>query len=135
MRTVTRQMRRKLAAENRTWPDTLVRVPEYLLPRGDSQVPVHRQPIEVWRSRQYLIQVFNERDGIERLSIQSTTHNGSRFVDGISWDILQRLKSECGRGDKDAVEIYPAESEVVNVANIRHLWVYPGQFPLTWRNR
>jgi len=130
---ITRAMRRKLEAENRSWPDMLMRVPEHMLPRANSQVPTERQPTEVWRSRHYLVQVFQEKEGIERLSIQSTSHDGTRFIDGLSWDLLQRLKSECGRGDRDAVEIYPADADVVNVANIRHLWVFPAPFHLVWR--
>jgi hypothetical protein len=37
------------------------------------------------------------------------------------------------RGDKDAVEIYPADKDIVNVANMRHLIVLPAPFPYTWR--
>lgn len=131
----TRRMRRQLEADNRHWPDALKCVPEHLLAmtRLNSEVPRNQQPVEVWRSTDYLVQVFQEADGCERLSIQTTHSIGKRFADGLSWDVLQHLKSECGRGDKDAVEIYPRDSDVVNVANIRHLWVLPLPFPYTWR--
>lgn len=32
-----------------------------------------------------------------------------------------------------AVEIYPAERDIVNVANMRHLWVLPERLPFGWR--
>jgi hypothetical protein len=48
-----------------------------------------------------------------------------RFVDGIAWEDLQRLKAEIGKGDYCAVEIYPRDRDLVNVANMRHLWLLP----------
>jgi hypothetical protein len=49
--------------------------------------------------------------------------NTGRWLDGITWDELQHLKMLAGYGDRVAVEIYPPDSEVVNIANIRHLWL------------
>lgn len=49
---------------------------------------------------------------------------------------LQRLKRECGRGDLDAVEVYPRDCDVVNVANMRHLFVFEScLLPYVWRRR
>lgn len=45
--------------------------------------------------------------------------------DGIPWDDLQVLKGHAGYGDREAVEIYPPDTKVVNHANMRHLWVLP----------
>lgn len=53
-----------------------------------------------------------------RLSILRTSVKGDRWTDGITWDDLQRLKFEAGYGDAWAVELFPADAEVVNVANI-----------------
>lgn len=102
--------------ESLTYPKHLVRV-DFGRQRG---------LLEVWRSQQYLVQVHAHTDEIERLSINRTdlNENYSRWKDGITWDTLQRLKRECGRGDYVACEIYPPEIDIVNVANIRHLWVF-----------
>ena len=43
--------------------------------------------------------------------------------DGITWDELQRIKNECLGEDVWCVEVYPAQSELLDVANMRHLWV------------
>ena len=43
--------------------------------------------------------------------------------DGISWDQIQEIKSLVGYGDKWAVECFPPDQEVVNVANMRHIWI------------
>lgn len=81
---------------------------------------------EVWVSRQYLVQVFECAGYWKRLSI--------RRIDGReireAWDELQRIKSEVVGPEKWAVEVYPAEVELANVANMRHLWVIePGEEP------
>src|SRR5690606_15920558 len=89
----------------------------------------------VWRSRDFLVQGVKEPAGIIRLSICRTNlDRKGDWTDGITWDQLQRLKSEAGFGDLDAVEVYPAASDVVNVANLRHLWVFPAPLPFAWRN-
>lgn len=104
--------------------DTLQRISEGLWPAGAKSVG--RPPREVWRSKDYLVLVYVE--GVhERLSVcrAALSADGLRMADGISWDELQRLKSECGRGDCWATEIYPPDEAVVNVANMRHLWLIP----------
>lgn len=102
----------------------------------DSQWPQYRPANlkEVWRSRGFLVMVYAADNGIERLSIiRSQFTNSDNWKDGITWDELQHLKHECGRGDKFAVEVYPADSDVVNVANMRHLWVLPEPPEYAWR--
>lgn len=131
----TRKQRRRAKDENKRWPEILVRVEISAADRASSEVPLERQASEMWRSRAFLVQVFPMKNGYERLSVCTTEHNGESFVDGIAWDDLQRLKSECGRGDKDAMEIYPADVDVVNVANMRHLWVLPYPIPIAWRTK
>lgn len=43
-------------------------------------------------------------------------------TEGIPWGVLQALKSECLGEDATAVEVYPAERNRVEEANMRHLW-------------
>jgi hypothetical protein len=88
----------------------------------------------VFRSKEFLVQIFAEKNGAIRMSV-SRTHlmDNGRWDDGISWDELQRLKREAGFGSSWAVEIYPADSEVVNVANMRHLWLLPRAPQFAWR--
>jgi hypothetical protein len=37
-----------------------------------------------------------------------------------------------GFGAADALEVYPRDGDVVNVANIRHLWVLRDPLPWAW---
>lgn len=127
----TRAERRALQAENLKWPFTLNQIPREQWPR--SSLPLSDQPVEVWRSRQFLVQIFKEKDGaVERLTICRTSLAGAEWKGGISWDDLQSLKAQCGRGDKCAVEIFPPDRQVVNVANMRHLWVLPEPPDFIW---
>ena len=126
----TRQQLKALERENKSWPLTLKQIPKDQWPH--SSLPPEKHPIEVWRSRDFLVQVFAAIDA-DRLSIIRTSHTGKSWAENITWDEIQRLKSECGRGARDAVEIYPADKDIVNVANMRHIFVLPSPFPLTWR--
>ena len=109
------------------------------VPRDQWPVDVVRggPPVEsVWRSNRFLVTVYVEHGGMRRLSICRTfMGDDGRMLDGITWEELQTLKAECGFSDREAVEVFPADRDVVNVANMRHLWVMPtGEgFPFTWK--
>lgn len=121
-----------LKRENKNWPSVLTVVPRVDWPDMADRLPVGRQPIEVWRSKTFLVQVYLQ-DGYERLSVLRTEFGaGGRMRDGITWDELQRLKHQCGRGEKWAVEIFPADDKVVNVQNMRHLFILPEAPPFAW---
>lgn len=125
-----REQREYLKRENLKYPTFLVMIPREDWP--SAYVP-KTPPIEVWRSRQFLVQVFQENGGIERLSVIRTEilPNG-RWAENITWDELQEIKTEVGRGGKFAVEVFPAVNDLVNVANMRHLWVLPEPPLFAW---
>lgn len=127
----TRRQRRALETDNKKWPETLVRIPREEWP--PSRLPSQDLPSEAWRSRRFLIQIFYFPDGTERMSVCRTSHNGDSWEENITWDELQCLKRECGRGHKDAMEIYPSDVDVVNVANMRHLFITTEPIKFAWR--
>lgn len=49
-------------------------------------------------------------------------------ADGVSWDTLQAIKSDLGFADAWAVEVYPPDDAVVNLTNMRHLWIMPSDY-------
>lgn len=115
---------------------TMQEVPRELWPDAQRNHPA--APDRVFMSRDFMAQWYElERDdapAIARLSIHSVHRNGTGWLDNIPWETLQRIKAECGLGDVDAIEIYPRERDVVNVANIRHLWLVPQSYlPFAWR--
>ena len=129
----TKAARKFLAIENAKYPEHLVPVERE---RWNPANWDDTSRVEVWRSREFLVQVFAEKDGAQRLTI-SRTHvlpNG-KWMPGITWDDLQRLKSQCGRAERWAMEIYPADEHLVDVANMRHLWILAEAPQFAWRRR
>jgi hypothetical protein len=112
------------------------RYPAHLIPVPRDEWEPSQNVIEFWRSRDYAVQVYKESNpGIMvRLSINRTRilPSGDWQAD-IPWEDMQRLKAEAGYGQFDAVEVFPADCDVVNVANMRHLWVIRGSISFAWR--
>lgn len=122
---VRRDYQKRLA----TFTRKLTRIPKEEWPPTTATII----PDEVWRSRHYLVQIFRPEENPVRLSICSTAlaPDGS-WKDGITWDELQKVKADVGFGDSWAIEVYPPEEHVVNVANFRHLWIVPAP-EFAWR--
>jgi hypothetical protein len=88
------------------------------------------------RNKHFLVQEYYVPHDtvICRLSIQRTMlDDRGGWVDGITWDQLQQVKSAVGYGDHDAIEIYPRDENVVNVANMRHLWILAEPLAFAWQ--
>lgn len=117
-----------LERENDRWSKDLV-----VIEVDGFQGPGPR-PFKIWRSREFLVHAFTEPGGMVRLSVNRTHVDPAtmRWLDGITWDELQALKSQAGYGDREAVEIYPPDDCVVNVGSLRHLWVLPERMPFSW---
>lgn len=85
--------------------------------------PAPRGLIDVWVSSAFLAQVYTE-SGALRVSVCRTKVGADgRWKDEITWDELQQIKRQIGFGDVAAYEVYPADKNIVNVANMRHLWI------------
>lgn len=118
--------RRELMTENQQWPREM-RV------FHEAFEPVPGAPIKAWRSRKFLAQLYQDK-GFLRLSVnRAEVTNDGHWKDGITWDDLQEVKRQCGFGDCWAVEIFPAEDEVVNVAAIRHLFLMKSAPSCAWK--
>lgn len=127
-RGVFNQLRRALQKQNRARSEKMeeIAIPEETEIRNNP-------PIKAWASRHFLAQLFVDKGNL-RLSICRTEiQNDGNWKDGITWDELQRVKTACGYGDDWAVEIYPPDANVINVANIRHLWILPTAPEYGWK--
>lgn len=51
------------------------------------------------------------------------------------WRDFQRIKNQLAGPEYEAVEIYPAESRLVDMANQFHLWCFPFQLPFGFGKR
>ncbi len=129
-----KQARAYCEKENRNWPDALIDVERE---RWRAAVWDDSKRIRVLRSRRFMVQVFDEPNGVVRLSVNRTmlAPGGERWEDGITWEDLQQIKAESGYADRFAVEIYPSSGNEVNVANMRHLWILPEPLKVGWNRK
>ena len=111
-------------------PAKLTPVPKHKWPlSGD-----FRRPMEVWASKKFLVQVFDEGVYADRITVFRTKRKANdKWKDGITWDELQQIKRDIGRGDQWAVEVYPDDRHLIRDANMRHLFLVPQRPPFAWR--
>lgn len=68
-------------------------------------------------------------NGVRHLAISSLSENRP------TWHEAQRIKDEIAGEDATAVEVYPPRSEIVDDANMYHLWVVTVPLPFSLANR
>lgn len=131
-RIISRAERRDLERQNAKWPVLPQEIPRDRWPN----TPTADVRLAVFRSRDFLIQVFQaQAPAIARLSVNRTAidERTKRWIENITWDELQWIKSVLGYHAHDAVEVYPPTTDVVSCANMRHLWVLAAPLPFAWR--
>lgn len=95
--------------------------------------PVLMSKKEKWREENFL----NNRYSVQISDVETdwgeVTHLWIRRHDDEpvrSWKDMQRVKNELVGKERTAVEVFPAESQLTDSANIYHLWVLPEDFVL-----
>lgn len=133
--TLTRAERRVMERHVAKFPAILTEVNRDEWP---NYPPSMTLPQRVWRSRFFLVQQYEAsgpalcRLSVNRTSLQAST---GRWGEDITWQELQDIKREVGFGYCDAVEVFPRDRDVVNVANMRHLWVMAAPVEFAWRKK
>jgi hypothetical protein len=126
--------KRHLYKANRLFGDKFTEVPARLWPPDEWAAQGRR--LRVWRNKDFLVQEFDEfRNGklFRRISVNRTMiDDRGSWLDGLTWDQLQMIKNEIGYGTAWAVEIFPPVDHVVNVANMRHLWIVDQKPDVAW---
>lgn len=131
-RRLNRSERRALTAQHRALPEELVEIPTHLWP--PSAIALKAPPERVWRSRSFLVQQYVVDGAPTRLSVNRLRMLGNgRWADGITWDEIQNLKAQAGYGERWAMEIFPAARDLVDVANVRHIWLLDEAPEFAWR--
>jgi hypothetical protein len=131
-RTYLSSARRHIRTVNAAHTDTLVEIPRDRWPAN--------QPdgiVAVFRSRKFLVQLYSAAlPAVSRISVSRTSlENSGHWRADIAWEELQEIKNALGFANFDAVEVYPAAADVVNVSNMRHLWILGESLPFAWRSR
>ena len=113
-------------------------------PTWDKFQPAHALrngvPVELddnttlWRNKFYTVEkkLLTPEQGETGAIWLSVKHNDRRAI--RDWRHLQRIKNELAGVEREAIDIFPPESQLVDTANQYHLWVLPvGQStPFTW---
>lgn len=125
-----RLRRRRLQKASQQYPSKLV-----YIPRDSWPADVPPGLLKVYRSNQFLVQIYAAAaPALYRLSIHRTEIDlDGRWRADITWDELQEVKNQAGFASHEAVEIFPAAEQLVNVANIRHLWVLENPLGFSWK--
>lgn len=118
---------KKRKAPARPWPPF---VHADALPSGNPLTP----GAALWVNSRYTV-IARPVDGWDGWLWLSIRRNDRRAVH--DWRHLQRIKSEIAGPEREAVELYPAESRLVDTSNQYHLWVAPGgvRFPFGYTER
>lgn len=78
---------------------------------------------QVRRNRVFAVLVRLDATGVVHLAVSS--------LSGIrpSWPEMQRIKDDIAGPDATAIEVYPPKAEVVDEADMFHLWVLRAKLP------
>jgi hypothetical protein len=86
---------------------------------------------ETWMNGEYVV-IVKQRGDWTHLSIRRCDRRACR-----DWRDFQAIKNQLCGPEREALELYPAESRVVDTANQYHLWVLPAgeRIPVGWEVR
>lgn len=90
--------------------------------------------VKAYVSKRYFVQLYQEDNKPLRISIIRNKVNVSmEWEDNLTWEEIQGIKDDIGFKNYDCVEVYPAHDNIVNVANMRHIWVMDKLLPFSWK--
>lgn len=86
----------------------------------------------MWCNNIYTVHRKEDEGGIVWLSIRRNDRKAIR-----DWRHFQRIKNELVGPEREGLELFPAESRLVDEANQYHLWVLPegSMVPVGWNTR
>lgn len=97
-------------------------------PSKEEAAPFGLSPDFCYLNNRYHVQVYMVQTEWGMMAQMTIGRHGD--LAPITWDELQRIKDELAGEDETAVEVYPAAENLVNKANLRHLWILPDGFAL-----
>lgn len=87
-------------------------------------------PIAIWINSRYIVQEYDVSEEYEMPITQLSIKNNHNNHLAHDWRDLQRIKNEICGEEKEAVEVYPAMSRMVDTSNQFHLWVFMDKAPI-----
>lgn len=101
--------------------------------RAESDLSPLERGDEIWINSRYI--VYSRRIPSEDATTY-LVHLSIKRIDRTvihDWRDLQRIKNELAGLEWEGIELYPAESRLVDTANQYHLWCFPFQMPFGFR--
>ena len=136
-----REWNKLMEPQRRRLPQQWGRVPERLWPDHARVMPSTGAvcvDLHVSVVADLMVTEWRRPDGttwlaVNRLVVTDVKPDGKcLFGEGITWDELMECKRQAGHGDRWAVEVHPPDSQIVNAANMRHLWLLDEAPPYGW---
>jgi hypothetical protein len=75
---------------------------------------------QMFRNNIYTVLKIEQSGGLTHLSIRRNDRKAAK-----DWRHFQQIKNELCGEEREGVEIYPAESRLVDMSNQYHMWVLP----------
>lgn len=85
-----------------------------------------RRPEKVYVNGMFIVQVYDHPTTWGAIKKVMVRWNDARPVH--DWNMLQRIKNDLFGPDRVALEVYPAEENKIDKANLYWLWVLPDDF-------
>lgn len=106
--------------------------PRYMETAYPDGLPPGVTRVQVWANATYEATVELRVDGWAYITLKRYDRKAVR-----DWRHLQSIKNEVVGPEREAFEIFPRESALVDQANQYHLWVMPKDMvlPMTWPER
>jgi hypothetical protein len=93
-------------------------------------------PVRAFANNLYKVEIFSTpAAGPDFIHLGISRHDGGTCKE---WRDIQRIKNEIVGPEYEAIELFPAESRLVDAGDQYHLWVHkdPGfRFPVGWQIR
>lgn len=82
-------------------------------------------PFKIWMNGMFVVQAFNTPNAWGAIRVMIRWNDCRPDHD---WSLFQRIKNELFGPERVALEVFPAESNKQDVANIYWFWVLPEDF-------
>lgn len=110
-------------------------IEDYGITRAEAKAQYNRlKTDQIWVNDLYQVNIDYNEDGAlgDKLIHLSIKRRDKKPIH--DWRHLQQIKNELTHPEREAIELYPAESRVVDTANQYHLWVLDpgGRVPCGW---
>ena len=104
-----------------------------VVPNSGKKLPPNRRLLVNNRYTVIMTQVESEKPEMPKLWHLSIHRNDRKPI--RDWRDLQKIKNDIIGPECEGVEIFPAESRLVDTSNQYHLWVFEGRLPFGFGER